>query len=59
MGVDFVKQVNTLMENLGTSYAGNSQFNKPGMKGGDKTAFDKFFDQMELALPAGGVKAVI
>ena len=59
LGVDFVKQVNTLMENLGTSYAGNSQFNKPGMKGGDKTAFDKFFDQMELALPAGGVKAVI
>jgi hypothetical protein len=57
--VDFVKQVNTLMQNLGTAYAGNSQFNKPGMKGGDKSAFDNFFEQMELALPAGGVKAVI
>jgi hypothetical protein len=59
LGVDFVKQVNVLLKGLGTFYQGNSEFNKPGMKGGDAAAFVKFIQRMEESLPVGGVVAMI
>jgi hypothetical protein len=51
-GIDFAKQVDKLLRDLGTWYEGPSSYNKPGLKGGSDTAFVKFLESVERLLPA-------
>ena len=51
-GIDFAKQVDKLLRDLGPWYLGPSSYNKPGLKGGSETAFVQFVNSVERLLPA-------
>ncbi len=57
MGVNFVKEVQKVLKELGPYYKGPSQFNKPGIAGSAE-AFVVFLKSMENALPKRTVEAV-
>jgi hypothetical protein len=51
-GVDFAKQMDKLLRDLGTWYQGPSLYSKAGAKGGSETAFVQFFQLMVRTTPA-------
>jgi hypothetical protein len=50
--VDFAKQLDKLLRDLGTWYQGPSLYSKPGTKGGSESAFVQFFQLMVRNTPA-------
>ena len=57
VGINFIKRINKCLRELGVHFGGTSEWNKPGMKGGKKNAFDSPFDEMEHLIPKAGVVA--
>jgi len=51
-GIDFAKQMDKLLRDLGPWYVGPSSYNKPGGKDGSETAFVQFVNSMDRLLPA-------
>jgi hypothetical protein len=59
VGPAFVNKLNEVLKGLGCHYKGNSKFNKKEGCGGDVSAFQKFFREMEKAIPSQATTALM